>query len=182
MNLVNLVRRGSLPIRTRRWHPHHSRGLLLGGTRLRFRVWRRTQELDDELARGADPLGRDELSLRTGQLRSPQTRARLARSLRAALEIADREHPPDSAMVPLIRCAEVRDCRELILELADRMDEDRDVSAQALATISRLLADGGSPLYDTHANRSLGRVLSAAVVAMDQPPGAPAPGHRSEGA
>src|SRR3954471_14384921 len=164
MNPVNHVRRGSSPIRVRRWHPRHSRGPLLGGTLLRFRVWRRAQELDEELARGADPVGRDELSLRTGQLRSGETRARLARSLRAALDIADRELPPASAMRPVIRCAEVRDCRELILELASRMDGNRDVAVRALATISRLLVDGGSPLYDSHANRSLGHVLSAAVV------------------
>lgn len=52
-------------------HPglgRRSRGLLLGGLRLRWRTWRRAYDLDRRLARGADPIDSDDLSLRVGQL------------------------------------------------------------------------------------------------------------------
>jgi hypothetical protein len=93
-----------------------------------------------------------------------ETRARLARSLLAALELADRELPPTYAVAPLIRRPEVRDCREPLLELANRLDEDRDVNVQTLAMISQLLTDGGSPLYNAHTERSLAHVLRSALV------------------
>ena len=59
-----------------------SRGLLLGGLRLRWRTWRRAYELDLRLARGADPIDSDDLSLRVGQLGSAGNRSRLACALR----------------------------------------------------------------------------------------------------
>jgi hypothetical protein len=172
MDPAHYLRGHGPSIGTRRWLPRgrlarRSRGLVLGGTWLRVQTRRRAHELDDELARGADPLDSDALSLRTGQLRSVETRARLARSLLAALELADREVPPTFAMVPLIRRPEVRGCRESLLELARRLHEDRDMNVQTLATISQLLTDGGSPLYNAHAEQSLAHVFRSALVASD---------------
>ena len=158
--------------------PRRSHGLLLGGTWLRVRTWRRAHELDDALARGGDPFGSDELSLRAGQLRSTDCRARFARALLAAVELADRELPPASAMAPLIRRSEVQDCRELVLELAERLGEDKQLNVQGLAMTSRLLTEGCGPLYHAHAEHSLAAVLRAALVAIDRDPAGPTPAPR----
>jgi hypothetical protein len=142
-----------------------SRGLVVGGLWLRVRTWRKASALDDELARGADPLGGDELSLRTGQLRSAKSRARLATSLLGALELADREPPAAPAVARLIRRAQVRDCRGLLLELVERLDDDWPLSAQGLAEISQLVTQADSPLYE-HAERSLRDCLRSALLAL----------------
>ena len=80
-------------IGTRRWLPsrrlaRRTRGSLLGGVWLRCRTWRRRHELDRELARGADPMQSDEMSLRVGQLGSAGMRVRLAHALREAVAVA----------------------------------------------------------------------------------------------
>src|SRR4051794_22718127 len=114
-------------LHSRRWLPsgrlaRQSHGPLLGGLGLRFRTWRQAEELDEQLAEGADPLGSDELSLRAGQLRSAKTRARIAKSLLAAVEIADREVP--IALGLSVHRPEVRDCRQLLVDLAERLGAD----------------------------------------------------------
>ena len=157
MNPVTHVRGSGSPIARRDRPP---RGWL------RFRTWRQASALDNELARGADPLGSDELSLRTGQLRSVKSRTRLARSLLGALEFADRELPADPAIARLIRRAEVRECRGLLLELAERLRDDWPLSAQGLAKISVLVTQGDGPLYHEHAERSLRDSLRSALLAL----------------
>ena len=151
MNRVNHLRGDTSPTGDARRLPNghlarRPRGPVVGGMWLRFRTWRLASTLDGELAEGADPLGSDELSLRTGQLRSVKSRARLARSLLGALEFADRQLPADPAVARLIRRAEVRECRGLLLELAERLRDDWPLSAQGLAKISQLVTQGDSPL------------------------------------
>ena len=80
---VNETRR----IRFRRWLPsrrlaRRSRSLVLGGMWLRWRTGARAQELDGFLARGADLMDSDELSLRVGQLGSARSRAYTAMGVR----------------------------------------------------------------------------------------------------
>ena len=120
-----LVARGSRPAGqkrgvTRRWLPsrrlaRRSRGFVLGGIWLRWRTWARAEELDGLLARGADPMDSDELSLRVGQLGSARSRARLACALRGAVEVADRQPEPFGMPRSQIRRAEIRASRELLL-------------------------------------------------------------------
>jgi hypothetical protein len=170
MNPMDHLRKGESPIADRKRRPRghsvgRSRGLVLGGMWLRFRTWRKASTLDDELARGTDPLRSDELSLRTGQLRSLKSRARLARSLLGALELADREPPAAPAVARLIRRSQVRDCRALLLELVERLHDDWPPSAQGLAKISQLVTQGDSPLYE-HAERSLRDSLRSALLAL----------------
>jgi len=160
---------------TRRWLPRgrqarRSRGLLLGGVWLRWRVWKRARDLDDDLAGGVDPTRSDALSLRTGQLRSLKARREIRRSLLAALELAGRQSPPASTLPPLIRRREVLACSELIVALADRIDEDSDLNVQGLAMTSQLLRDGGSPLYCEHARRPLSATLHSALAAVGDAP------------
>src|SRR5215210_1902126 len=131
-------------IRIRGWLPsrrlaRRSRGLLLGGMWLRCRTWSRAQELDGLLARGADPMDSDELSLRVGQLGSARGRTRLACALRGAVELADRQPEPFGMRRSQIRRAEIRASRELLLELAERVDFPGPIGVEGLGLTSLLI-------------------------------------------
>jgi hypothetical protein len=135
---------------TRRWLPkgrvaRHSRGPLLGGLWLRVLTRRRAADLDRRLADGTDPMESDELSLRVGQLGSPTARARLAASLRGAVEMANGRHPP--LVATRMRLREVQENEDLLLALADRLHDGEPLGVQGLAMTSRLISDRFSPLY-----------------------------------
>ena len=164
-------------IRTRRWLPgrslaRRSRGLLLGGVWLRCRIWWRAYDLDRQLARGADPMGSDGLSLRVGQLGSARTRARLACALRGAVELADRQPDPLRMPPSPIRRSEIRANRELLLELAECLRTARPLGVEGLAMTSLLIDDAPSPLYHEDASRSLTVTAFEALVALER-------GHRT---
>lgn len=138
--------------RARPWVPRgrlarQTRGPLLGGAWLRCSTWWRAHDLDDQLARGADPMESDELSLRVGQLSSERSRRRFECALRGAVELADRPFDPLRTGAPSIRRAEVRANRELLLELADRLRAGGPLGVEGLAITSLLLGDGSSPLF-----------------------------------
>ena len=144
----------------------HSRGLVLGGVWLRLATWWRSFELDAALAVGADPIASNALSLRAGQLRSPETRARLARSLRAALDLATSDLSRLSWPPPLVRYSEVRACESLCYDVLACLDERRAASVQGLALTSLLVHDGASPLFYDHAARSLADDLRLAAQSL----------------
>jgi hypothetical protein len=135
---------------------------------LRWRTWVRARELDGLLARGADPMDSDELSLRVGQLSSARSRARLGCALRGAVELADRQPEPLGMARSQIRRAEIRASRELLLELAERVDSRGPVAVEGLALTSLLIGDRTSPLYDGDARRSLPATAFAALVALER--------------
>jgi hypothetical protein len=137
---------------------------------LRWRVWCRARGLDEDLARGIDPLRTDALALRTGQLRSQKNRTRMARSLLAALDLAGRQSPSASALRPLVRRREVLACSELITALAARIVEESDWNVRGLAITSRLLRDGGGALYHEHPGHPLEAKLRSAIAAFGDPP------------
>jgi hypothetical protein len=160
-------------VRIRRWQssrrlPRRSRGLVLGGIWLRWRTWSRGQALDGQLARGADPMDSDELSLRVGQLGSARSRARLACALRGAVELADRPPPPLRMPRSQIRRADIRANRELLLELAERVGSCEPVGVEGLGMTSLLICDGASPLYDGDPGRSLTVTAFSALVALER--------------
>jgi hypothetical protein len=137
---------------TRQWLPRgrlarQTRGLWLGGIWLRCVTRWRAHALDDQLARGADPMQSNELSLRVGQLSSERSRRRFVCALRGAVELADTPFDPLWMGPPLIRRAEVRANRELLLELADRLRGSGPLGVQGLALTSLLVGDGFSPLF-----------------------------------
>lgn len=137
------------------------RGSGLDGIRLRIKARLFEAELNEKLAAGADPTESLALSVRAGQLRS--LRERLARSLRAALEVADRQ--PSTHQ--LVRSGEVQSCRASIAELADRLEGLEYPSIEALAIIHRLLVDGDSPLYWDRAPDSLAATVESALAKFD---------------
>jgi hypothetical protein len=157
---------------SRDWLPHgrlarRTRGLLLGGVWLRYVTWRRTRELDEQLARGVDPVTSDELSLRAGQLASARRRGRFACVLRGAVELADAPYDPRRLGRPAIPRAKVQENRELLLELAHRLRAAGYLGVQGLALTSLLVRDGVSPLYSKAARSSLTVSVSEALLALD---------------
>src|SRR5688500_3692616 len=98
---------------SRSWRPsgrlaRRTRGLLLGGVWLRCVTWRRARKLDEQLARGTDPITSDELSLSAGQLASARSRGRFACVLRGAVALADAPFDPVRMGRPVTRRAEVQ--------------------------------------------------------------------------
>jgi hypothetical protein len=163
---------GFAQFRTRRWLPRgrlarQTRGLLLGGVWLRCVTWWRAHALDDQLARGADPMESNELSLRVGQLSSERSRRRFVCALRGAVELADRPFDPLRMGAPLISRAEVRTNRGLLLELAERLKAGGPLGVEGLAITSLLVDDGLSPLF-CKGNGSLTLSASDALLALER--------------
>jgi hypothetical protein len=128
----------------------------------------RTRELDGLLAGGADPMDSDELSLRVGQLGSARSRARLACALRGVVELGDGQPEPFGMPRSQIRRAEIRASRELLLELAERVDSRGPVGVVGLALTALLIGDRASPLYDGDPHRSLAATAFTALVALER--------------
>jgi hypothetical protein len=145
---------------------------MLGGVWLRCLTWWRADDLDRQLADGADPMKRDELSLRVGQLGSARNRARLACALRGAIELADRDADPHRMPPAALRRGEIRANRELLLELAECLCSSRPLGVEGLAMTSLLVDDAPSPLYHTDAGRSLTVSAFEALLALER-------GHRA---
>jgi hypothetical protein len=162
-------------IRRRRWQPNRrvarrSRGLLLGGLWLRCVTWSRARKLDRQLAGGVDPMQSDELSLRVGQLGSSRNRRRVARALRRAVALAERNAYPVVVAAPPIRRATVRASSALLLEIEERLRSCEPVGVQGLAMASQLIEDRGGPLYRDNADRPLTVTAFDALVALDRGP------------
>jgi hypothetical protein len=139
----------------------------LGGVWLRLVTWRRSSALDRELAAGVDPLTSDELSLRAGQLQSAKSRARLAYGLRGAVNLSGRPFDPLVLPPSLIRGSEVRANKDLLLELAERV-EATPVSTEGLARTSVLIGDGSSPMYRGSAGPPLRVAAFEALLALER--------------
>jgi hypothetical protein len=161
-----------LAVGRRRWVPgarlaRRTRGLVLGGLWLRFVTWSRSSALDRELAAGADPMTSDELSLRAGQLRSARSRTRLACGLRGVVNLSGRQSGPLGLQPSLLRRSEVQASKDLLLELADRLDAS-PASTEGLARTSLLIADGSSPMYRGSDGPPLRVAAFEALVALER--------------
>jgi hypothetical protein len=167
VNAIDPLSRGWLP---RGRLARRTRGLLLGGVWLRWVTWRQARALDEQLARGADPIHSDELSLRAGQLSSARIRGRFACVLRGAVELADAPFDPVRIGRPVIRRIHVRENRELLLELADRLRGRDILGVQGLAMTSLLVGDGVSPLYAKAGRNSLKASVNHALLELDRGP------------
>jgi hypothetical protein len=160
------MRRG-LPSRTL---ARRTRGPLLGGLWLRVVTRWRARELDRRLAKGADPMQSDELSLRVGQLGSAATRSRLAVALRGAVETANGRHPP--LVSTRLRRPEIRVNEDLLLALAGRLRGSEPLGIEGLAMTACLVHDRSSPMY--RAGASLPDAVTEALTALER-------GHRTAG-
>ena len=164
MNATDRLSRGWLP---RGRLARRTRGLLLGGVWLRWVTWRHARGLDEQLAGGTDPITSDELSLRAGQLGSARSRGRFACVLRGVVALADAPYDPVRLGLPVIRRAQVRENRRLLMELADRLGVGGSLGVQGLAITSLLVGDGVSPLYSKASRGSLKESVNRALLALD---------------
>jgi len=165
MTTTHFGARQSLPrgSRTRR-----CRGPLLGGMGLRWRVWLRERALDEELAEGADPTESDELSLRTGQLSSVESRDRLAVALERLVRLAEEQpHPPDT-MPLLVRRCKVRACRTLLLDLAESVRNAGPSDVQGIAMTARLISDRTGLLYRGGSTQPLASQVFSVLFALER--------------
>ena len=129
------------------------------------RVWLRRGELDRRLALGADPNTTPELSRRARQLTSGRRRAGLAEGLRGLIDAAEDPQRGYTAAVPLRR-REILSERGFLLDLADDLASDDQVSARGVALIETLLTDGSSPVYSARSEGELHRALTHARAAL----------------
>jgi hypothetical protein len=113
----------------------------------RLRVQLHRTRLDRQLAEGVGSDSTEDRALRARQLARRRTRRRLARSLRARVNDAERPIAPHlSAAVPL-SCKAVLSSREGLLGLAERLDSPDPLNPCGVARVLVLLTDGAGPLY-----------------------------------
>lgn len=110
------------------------------------RVWLRRGTLDRTLAHGADPSATPELSRRARQLTSRRCRAGLADGIRNLIDAAEKPRRPYSAVAPLQR-REILSEQAFLLQLADELAGEGEVSPRGIALVEGLLTDGASPIY-----------------------------------
>jgi hypothetical protein len=144
---------------------------------LRLRVYLTRGRLDRQIAAGCPCESTEVLALRARQLIHRRTRRRVSRHLRAIVEYvaySDRlaGRPPFSAVV--IDRAAVRDGREALLGLAERLDDAGLVSPQGVALAQALLADGvSSPLSNPRCGRTVIDAVWEVADALDADPPTP---------
>lgn len=135
---------------------------------LRLRTRWKGIDLDAKLAEGVDPGRSPELSLRARQLASPEMRAELAWRLRRAVEVADRGFEPagTTARVPIMR-TRVRACRQWLLQIAERLRDERELAVKGLAMTARLVEDRRGPLFADSPPAAFERTVRSTLVALD---------------
>jgi hypothetical protein len=114
--------------------------LAAGLTRLRWRA------LDHALADGADASSSTALAARARHLARPETRVRLAESVRAVILAAGGPPPMPSSRIPPSR-PEATAARLELAAIEARLRSEAPVDARGLARLELLLTDGGGPLY-----------------------------------
>jgi hypothetical protein len=134
------------------------------GVRIRTR-WRRAK-LDDELARAVDPSSSAELTLRAGQLTSPEGRTKLANTLLERLGSA--RAPYLGAFRKKLRRRDdaIRKAADDLSALVRRLRDVHPVDVRGAAMTARLLKDRSSPL-NRGGEAELRHAVRAALVALD---------------
>ena len=132
----------------------------------RVRTRLRRSELDERLARGADPETSVGLTLRAAQLRSNSGRARLANALVEALGDASGHNLGAFGRRTRRRHAAIREAADDLLRLVQRLRDERPIECRGAAMAARLLNDSESPLHRDSAPE-LQEVLRAARAALD---------------
>jgi hypothetical protein len=151
-------------------HPAIALGLKVFLTRVRL-----DRAIADARRREATPA----LAMRVDQLKAYTTRNRIASELRSVVEYADRNDwvsPRLSAV--MIESAAVREGREAILGLAERLQSAAPVSPRGVVLARGLLTDGRSPLFNPFCERT---VVEAVFDVQDALGPAPGTGQQAAG-
>jgi hypothetical protein len=131
---------------------------------LRVRTrWQRNQ-LDEQIASGAETTASAELNLRAAQLRSNAERERIANALAEAVGESRRGDPVTVRVKP--HRTEVRARADELLSLAARLRDDLPVDVRGVAMAARLIDDRKGPLR-TMSGRSLQEEIESARQALD---------------
>jgi hypothetical protein len=154
---------GVYPIPKFHARPHHG----MQPARLRLRLWWHRNELDEQLAAGAQPQAGTLLLHRAEQLCSRPERDRLARELEETLRKAHKPAPIRETGLPLRR-REIRAVEEDILALVRRLQDAQPIDVQGAAMVVVLLADPSGPLSRAGAT-SLRFAVRSARLALDHP-------------
>ncbi len=137
---------------------------------MKLKAMLHTRRLDQELASGADPNTDPLRHQRALELVEEETRRRIAANLRRALAEAEAPRSPFSVKAPIARAA-IRDSREDVEDVADRLSDPTPVSPQGVARARMLLTDGTSPLYGEETTApQLRWSLAATAEAIDHGP------------
>ena len=96
---------------------------------------------------------------------SPTTRRQLAHGLRDAVDRAEFSRRAGAA-APVARTSVLAN-RELIAELADRLESDRQVDVCGIAAARELLTDAASPLWIPGEGEELRHSLEVAIEGLD---------------
>ena len=135
------------------------------GLRLRTR-WSKNR-LDSELASGADPASRPELTLRAAQLQSQAVRSRHANAIVGML---GRAYEPNLGRFTIAgeqQNAEIREYADNLRALVARLRDDSPIDIQGAAMTARLVNDRSSPLYRM-GDQGLGSAVLSARLALDR--------------
>jgi hypothetical protein len=116
-----------------------------GRRRAGIRARLRRLQLDDALARGADPWSTAELMVRASRLSSLSERRTLAAGLLELVSIAERQRR--SSPYVSVRHHVVLEQRDSFLALAERLGQPAPVDVAVVAQIALLLSDPSSPVY-----------------------------------
>lgn len=137
---------------------------------MNLKAFLHSRRLDQELASGADPNADPLRRQRARELVEEETRRRIAANLRRALAEAEAPRSPFSVKAPIARAA-LRDSREDVEDVANRLSGPAPVSPQGVARARMLLTDGTGPLYGEETTATQLRWgLAAAAEAIDHGP------------
>jgi hypothetical protein len=134
----------------------------------RLQAWLCASRLDTDLARGVPPESTMALALRAERLARPAMCRQLARTVEQIVAGASRPQSLRAPRFPLCH-DEVRAARAELEALADRLTAPGPVSAQGVAQVRVLLADGTGPLYCRHSPARLRARAGQALAALNSP-------------
>jgi hypothetical protein len=132
----------------------------------RLSVWLRSAGLDRALAAGVPPDSSVALSLRAHDLLSSSVRQQLAGELRGMIAAAGRPRGCFDPAVPLARSS-ILACREMIEELAARLEDPEPVDVHGIAQTHVMLRSGGSPMFGRPDDGQLEKALEGAIEGLD---------------
>jgi hypothetical protein len=130
---------------------------------LRLKTWWQRERLDEQLARGADPIVSPELELRSLQLVDRAGRTQLAQDIESAVQYS--RYAPALGSIQMLRDAEIAKCADDLLALTHRLRDPQPVSVRGAAMASRLL-HATSPLRQG-SELPLRHAIREALVALD---------------
>jgi hypothetical protein len=156
-----------------------SRGMRPGSRALAVRVWLCRIDLDRDLAQGANPTTDPARGLRAQQLLERRHRRRLAACLRWLVDQARRpQRSPWAVAVPSDR-RQVAEAGDLLLVLADRLEDVEDPCPRSAALASFLVSDPLSPVHllsdesdrlEANGHATTAQLARAALEAIDDRP------------